>query len=279
MSAEVFGGLDPHKSYGIWWFNRRRTRRTQVSENGANGERSKKKSRYVYRPKEEWVAVPVPHSGIAAELIDAAREIVTENRVPSAAGRTVWELSGGIIKCGECGYNMMIHSVSAPRAKSRLFYYRCRKRNRDGSQACSHSWCHRADKVEPLLWEFVSGLLKAPERLRAGLEKLIEQERAAMRGDPEQEAKEWLERLSEVDQERRGYLRLAAKERITDEELDDAMAELEETREAAATGPPCWNPTPGWCRRSWTGSRQRSATRSTRCSGCGCWPTRTTPSR
>src|SRR3712207_6079099 len=54
-----------------------------------------------------------------------------------------------------------------------------------------------------------------------------------MRGDPEQEARAWLEKLSEVDQERRGYLRLAAKRRTTDEELDEALAELEETRKTA----------------------------------------------
>ena len=54
-----------------------------------------------------------------------------------------------------------------------------------------------------------------------------------MRGHPEQEAKAWLEKLSEIDQERRGYLCLAAKGRITDEELDEALTELEETREAA----------------------------------------------
>jgi Recombinase zinc beta ribbon domain len=63
----------------------------------------------------------------------------------------VWELSGGIIRCGECGYNMMIHSVSSPREadkEGRLFYYRCRKRNRDGYEACSHKKCHRADEVE-----------------------------------------------------------------------------------------------------------------------------------
>jgi DNA repair exonuclease SbcCD ATPase subunit len=54
-----------------------------------------------------------------------------------------------------------------------------------------------------------------------------------MRGDPEQEARAWLEKLSEVDQERRGYLRLAAKGRITDEELDEALSELEDARETA----------------------------------------------
>jgi chromosome segregation ATPase len=62
---------------------------------------------------------------------------------------------------------------------------------------------------------------------------MIEQERAGLRGDPDQEAKTWLEKLSEVDQERRGYLRLAAKGRLTDEELDEALAELEATRETA----------------------------------------------
>jgi site-specific DNA recombinase len=234
MSAEVFGRLDPEKHYGVWWFNRRRTRRTQVAEQGPNGDRVyKKKCRYVYRPREEWVAVPVPDSGIPREWVDRAREAVKDNCAPSAAGRRVWELSGGIIKCGECGYNMMIHSVVASRAKGRLFYYRCRKRNRDGAEACGNRKCHRADVVEPRVWDLISGLLKDPGRLKAGLEEMIEQERAGLRGDPDQEAKAWLEKLAEVDQERRGYLRLAAKGHITDEELGTLLAELEETREVA----------------------------------------------
>jgi hypothetical protein len=62
---------------------------------------------------------------------------------------------------------------------------------------------------------------------------MIEQERAGLRGDPDQEAKTWLEKLSEVDQERRGYLRLAAKGVLADEELDEALAELKETRQTA----------------------------------------------
>ena len=46
-------------------------------------------------------------------------------------------------------------------------------------------------------------------------------------------AKHWAEKLSGVDEERRGFLRLAARRRITDEELDAALATLEETRHAA----------------------------------------------
>jgi site-specific DNA recombinase len=149
MSAAVAASLDPDESYGIWWFNRRRTRRTQVSELGPNGERTyRKRGQYIHRPKEEWVAVPVPDSGIPREWVDAARDTLKNNRVPSSAGRRVWELSGGIIKCSECGRNMMIHSVLAARAKGRRFYYHCRSRSRDGALGCSHNKCHRAEDVE-----------------------------------------------------------------------------------------------------------------------------------
>ena len=58
---------------------------------------------------------------------------------------------------------------------------------------------------------------------------MIELERSVVRGDPDREAKHWLEKLSGVDEERRGFLRLAARGRITDEELDEELAALEET--------------------------------------------------
>jgi hypothetical protein len=41
------------------------------------------------------------------------------------------------------------------------------------------------------VWDLVSGLLKDPKRLRTGLDEMIEQERAGMRGDPDQEAASW----------------------------------------------------------------------------------------
>jgi hypothetical protein len=43
--------------------------------------------------------------------------------------------------------------------------------------------------------------------------------------------KVWLDKITEVDAERRGFLRLAAKGRMTESELDEALVELEETRE------------------------------------------------
>jgi hypothetical protein len=83
------------------------------------------------------------------------------------------------------------------------------------------------------MWEFVSGVLKDTERIRVGMDVLIEQKRAAKHGDPEREERAWLEQLSEVNQERRSYQRLAVKGHMTDEELDDALLELEEVRKTA----------------------------------------------
>jgi multidrug resistance efflux pump len=91
----------------------------------------------------------------------------------------------------------------------------------------------RAQKAEEAMWEFVSGVLKGPERIRVGMGALIEQKRAAMHGDPKREERTWLEQLSEVNQERRSYQRLAVNGHMTDEELDDALLELEEVRKTA----------------------------------------------
>jgi hypothetical protein len=97
-------------------------------------------------------------------------------------------------------------------------------------KVCINGKHHRAAEAETAVWNVVSGLLKDPERLRAGLDEMFEQERAGMRGNPDQEAASWLEKISEVEQERRGYLRFAAKGHMGDDELEEALAEAEMLR-------------------------------------------------
>ena len=75
-------------------------------------------------------------------------------------------------------------------------------------------------------------MMKNSEQLREDLESMIELERKGTR-DPEREAKAWLEKLTEAERERRGYLRLAAKGLMTDEDLDRELAGLEEIRSTA----------------------------------------------
>jgi site-specific DNA recombinase len=231
VGPEVATHLDPSKLYGIWWYNRTRTKITQVSAMGQNGREYARRAECTPKPREEWVAVPVPDSGVPREWVDAAREAIKHNRVPSSAGHRFWELSGGILRCGGCGNAMMTNGFSS-RGKRMLFYYRCPTRVRDRS-ACAQPKNRRADQVEPLVWELVSTILMDPKQLRSDLERMIELEREGLRGDPDQETKAWLEKLAEVGRMRSSYQEMAAKGLITFEELEDKLLGLEETRKTA----------------------------------------------
>ena len=234
VTSEVAATLDPSLNYGIWWFNRRRTETKQVSEMGPDGRRYRRRIKVTDKPRSEWIAVPVPDSGIPREWIDATREAIKDNRRPSANSDRVWELSGGMLFCDECGNRMSVHtSVNHWNGEEiRYHYYRCPKRQRHGLEACAHNTHYRAAEREARVWEFVAGLLRDPERLRAGLEEMIELERAGSRGDPERKIAIWLEKAAEVGRKRSGFQDMAAEGLITLEELRTKLAGLEETRAA-----------------------------------------------
>jgi site-specific DNA recombinase len=230
VSPEVAARLDPNKCYGVWWFNVRRITPKQVAEAGSDERRYRRRTTTVVKPKEEWIAVPVPDAGIPREWVDAARAAIAHNRVPSRAGNRFWELSGGVFYCGECGRRMTPTTVNSARGH---LYYRCPTRQTDGKGACSLSKHFRADEVEPLIWGFVSNLLSSPERLQKGLEAMLEQERNGFRGDPELEAKVWLEKLTDSERKRSSFQDMAAEGLINFDELRTKLATLQETCETA----------------------------------------------
>ena len=77
-------------------------------------------------------------------------------------------------------------------------------------------------------------MLKDPERIRAGIEELIELEREGARDDPEREAGLWEEKLVECSRLRSAYQDQQAAGLMTLEELGFKLAKLEETRKIAA---------------------------------------------
>jgi site-specific DNA recombinase len=235
VSPQVAARLDPSKRYGLWWFNRRRMTSTPVSEVSGDGRRYGRRYSSYTKPKEEWIAVPVPDAGVPRDIVNVAREQIKDNRWPSSAGHRFWELSGGIIRCAAC--NRVLTSRLRNKKKGgrryRYFYYRCSGYNRHGAEGCENSRHASATKLEGQVWEFVRAMLLDPAELCSDLDRAIELERDGRRGDPEAEAKRWLKKLSETDDERRGFLRLAAKGRITDEELDEELAQLDSTRQVA----------------------------------------------
>ena len=87
--------------------------------------------------------------------------------------------------------------------------------------------------TERRIWVFVHGLFGDPGRLRTDLERMIEMERTAMRGDPDREAKAWHSKLAEADRKRSGYLDLAAEGIMGRDELMEKLSSLEEVRKRA----------------------------------------------
>ena len=63
MAPEVSARLERDKRYGIWWFNRLTKTVRQVVE-AEDGRRYRQRSKNGTKPCEEWVAVPVPDSGV-----------------------------------------------------------------------------------------------------------------------------------------------------------------------------------------------------------------------
>jgi site-specific DNA recombinase len=194
VTPEVAASLDPSHNYGVWWYGTERhiyTPRREVAPEGTP--LYKKVKRSVPTPREEWIAVPVPDAGVPREWVLAAREAIKDNEWVSNAGDKVWELTGGVIRCAECGRAMSVNHVRAKRRG----YYRCMGRYNGGIEhRCSMSRTIRADKAETRVWGFVSEILSNPHRLAQGLEKMLENERQPSTGEDETP---WLKRIAEID--------------------------------------------------------------------------------
>jgi site-specific DNA recombinase len=193
VSADVAARLDPDACCGVFYYGRRRHTNRPVAEQGEDGKRRYRRTQKIrYRPREEWIAVPVPDIGVPREYLEAARRDVANDRRPSGAGDRFWELSGGVLVCGGCGRRMGPDRRRNSSGSERVyFYYRCPKRRIEGTEACPNDRTQRAEKVEGGVWEVISGLLADPVRLRLGLERMIEQEWSTASRGPEREAALW----------------------------------------------------------------------------------------
>ena len=222
--------LDPSASYGVWWYGTQRHTTTREVRVKSNGEKSYPKVRNsVDVPREEWIGVPVPDSGIPRDLVLAARNAIKENKKCSNAGRYFWELTGSVIRCGECGVAMGTNHITGRDAR----YYRCTSRYGRGVGACTMSKNFRAEKTEAAVWNFVSGVLKDPERLRAGLDEMLSRERAASSRNPEEEEREWLKRLSDLDRQKDRLLDLYLDEKLDKGRYESKVRDLNRATETA----------------------------------------------
>ena len=128
------------------------------------------------------------------------------------------------------------HSYGWGAKSKHVNYYRCSRAQIHyayKSNSCLNSKHHRADRLEPMVWKYISGVMKNPEQLRADLDRMSELERRGTRGDPSKEVRIWVEKLAEVERKRAKYQEAFAADAVTLPELKAYLAQLEETRRTA----------------------------------------------
>lgn len=231
VTPEVAARLDPDEAHGICWLNWQKTSRRTISEpDGNGGRRYKKRKMTKIRPRAEWIAVPVP-ACLPRALVDSARTTMDNNRGSERKYLArEWELRS-LVRCS-CGSKMGTHTTQ-PRGGRVYHYYKCRGRSALSRSGLCKQGALRASGVEPLVWHFIADLLKDPERIKAGMERLIDEERDLGRGDPGRKSRVWAEKLAECDRLRKAYQQQQAAGFMSLEELGAMLKDLEGTRRVA----------------------------------------------
>jgi len=93
----------------------------------------------------------------------------------------------------------------------------------------------RADALEREAWKAVSAALQRRERLRVGLEKMIELKRALLAINPDEKIARWATEAEKAMAERVRYQDQEAEGLMTREELRTKLAKLDETVKLAET--------------------------------------------
>src|SRR5215218_7778024 len=231
VTPEVAARLDPGRQYGIQWFNRKKASVHTITEPDGNGGRRYRKRSYVkLRPREEWIAVPVP-AHLPRELVDRAKSALENRRGYERKGLTRgWELRG--ILCCPCGSGMGTQT-SRSKAGSNYHYYTCVRRRKLGKICTCTQKSLGAIEVESTVWDFISNLLQDPKKISAGMETLIEQERATDPQDAAIDAKVWKQKIVEYARKRSAYQDQQAAGLMTLEELGSKLQELDDARRLA----------------------------------------------
>ncbi len=144
------------------------------------------------RPREEWIAIPVP-AIIDRATWEAAQEQIGRNTIESPRNTHEEYLMQGRLRCAVCGSTL--YCFTDRRKEPGTSYYYCRGTKRinspDGTVTCHHAL--RADRLDAAVWGYVKKGLKKPKSLLLGFE--------AHRGEYKGQAQTLTNRLAALSKE------------------------------------------------------------------------------
>ena len=146
-------------------------------------------SKTVDRPREEWIEIPVP-AIVTAGTFQRAAQRLADNKRYAARNTKVPSLLQGLAACSACGYGY--YRTSARTARRKIYYYRCLGSDDyryEGGRVCANKPV-RADYLDQVVWDHITGLLADPQLIQAEVDKRLHAARAA---DPTRRQRKSLE--------------------------------------------------------------------------------------
>lgn len=160
--ASTVGRLLRQSAYrGVAYYNRRQTDASGLGERRRHGQGRLRFPRSTLRATTEWITCAVP-TLVSEELWQAAQERLAQQSQFAQRNSQHTYLLRGLLVCSVCGHTLQ------GRTQHGVGYYTCVY---GGAQrppeVPPHTRWLRGDAVEPLIWQALADLLRAPQRIHA----------------------------------------------------------------------------------------------------------------
>jgi DNA invertase Pin-like site-specific DNA recombinase len=132
----------------------------------------------VDRPREEWTEIPVP-AIVSNATFERVQQRLADNKRFAARNTKVPSLLQGLAACSACGYGY--YRTSTRTTNKKICYYRCLGSDDyryEGGRVC-HNQPARADYLDTVVWDHITGLLADPALIRAEISKRLEAARTS----------------------------------------------------------------------------------------------------
>ena len=137
-------------------------------------------SKTVDRPREQGTTIPVP-AIVSTDTFDRVARRLDDNKRFAARNSKVPSLLQGLAACACCGYGY--YRTSTRTTNKTIYYYRCLGSDDyryEGGRVCANKPV-RADYLDQVVWDHLTGLLADPQLIRAEIDRRLD---AARTTDP-----------------------------------------------------------------------------------------------
>jgi site-specific DNA recombinase len=125
------------------------------------------------RPRQEWIEIPVP-AIIGQDTFDRVAQRLADNKRFASRNAKVPSLLQGLTACASCGYGY--YRTSTRTTNKKIYYYRCLGSDDyryESGRVCTNKPV-RADHLDTVVWDHITGMLADPHLIRTEIDKRLE---------------------------------------------------------------------------------------------------------